>query len=125
MNKDALFDVAAGWIAANEPRINSLTDQIYDFAEPGFCEVRSAEVLCQLLEENGFEVKRGVAGMPTAFVGTYGKGGPRIGVMCEYDATPGERQGPVPYPHVDPARTSGFTDLHNGIGVASAAAPVA
>ena len=38
---------------------------------------------------------------------------------------PGERQGPSPFPNPDPNRTSGFTDLHNGIGVASAAAAVA
>src|SRR5690606_21984103 len=69
--------------------------------------------------------QRGVAGMPTAFVATYGAGRPRIGVMCEYDATPGERQGPVPYAFASPERSAGFTDLHNGIGVASAAAAVA
>lgn len=125
MNKDALFDAAGGWIAANEPLIAELTDRIYDFAEPGFCEVRSADALCGLLEANGFAVTRGAGGLPTAFVATFGSGGPRIGVMCEYDATPGEKQGPVPRPHADPERFSGFTDLHNGIGVASAAAAVA
>lgn len=125
MTKDALFETAGGWIAANTPLIAELTDRIYDFAEPGFCETRSAEALCALLEANGFAVSRGVAGLPTAFVATFGSGGPRIGVMCEYDATPGETQGPVPYPHAEPGRLSGFTDLHNGIGVASAAAAVA
>jgi aminobenzoyl-glutamate utilization protein B len=102
-----------------------LTDQIWDFAEPGFCETRSADALCDLLRRNGFAVERGVAGMPTAFVGRYGAGPPRIGLMCEYDATPGESQRPSPYPDADLDRLSGFTDLHNGIGVASAAAAVA
>jgi aminobenzoyl-glutamate utilization protein B len=121
----SVFDTAASWIDANAARIAELTDTIYDLAEPGFCETESAELLCRLLEENGFSVERGVAGMPTAFVARFGSGHPVIGVMCEYDATPGERQGPVPYPHPDPSRSAGFTDLHNGIGVASAAAAVA
>jgi len=123
--KDKLFATAAEWINRNEHEIAALTDLIYDFAEPGFCETQSAEALCQLLEHHGFEVTRGVAGLPTAFTASFGTGKPRVAVMCEYDATPGERQGPVPYPHADPKRTSGFTDLHNGIGVASAAAAAA
>jgi aminobenzoyl-glutamate utilization protein B len=120
-----VFDTAGRWIADNESTIAALTDEIYDLAEPGFCETESAEALCKFLEANGFSVERGVAGLPTAFVASFGSGKPRIGVMCEYDATPGERQGPVPYPHADPNRSAGFTDLHNGIGVASAAAAVA
>lgn len=125
MDKQTILDAAARWISDNEHIIAELTDRLYDFAEPGFCEEQSAEALCTLLEENGFAVERGVAGLPTAFVARYGAAKPTIGVMCEYDATPGEKQGPVPYPFNDPARSSGFTDLHNGIGVASAAAAVA
>ncbi len=124
-DKNIIFDAAAHWIADNEDAIAELTDRIYDFAEPGFCEVQSAEALSRLLEENDFAVERGIAGLPTAFVARFGSGKPVVGVMCEYDATPGERQGPVPYSFNDPARYSGFTDLHNGIGVASAAAAVA
>ena len=125
MNRDAIFETARGWIDGNTPAIAALTDRIWDYAEPSFCETRSAEALCALLAANGFAVDRGVAHMPSAFVASWGSGRPRIAVMCEYDATPGETQGPVPYPHAQPGRLSGFTDLHNGIGVASAAAAVA
>lgn len=125
MDTNAPFDTAARWIAANEELIAGLTDRIYDLAEPGFCEEESAEALCRLLAENGFSIERGVAGLPTAFVARWGSGRPVIWLMCEYDATPGERQGPVPYPEAARDRHAGFTDLHNGIGVASAAAAVA
>jgi aminobenzoyl-glutamate utilization protein B len=116
---------AEAWISDNQSVLAELTDRLWAFAEPGFCEVRSADALCGLLAENGFSIQMGAGGMPTAFVATYGSGRPRIGIMCEYDATPGERQGPVPYPQNVPDRTSGFTDLHNGIGVAGAAAALA
>ena len=125
MEKEQLFRTAGEWIEGNKDAIAGLNDLIWDYGEPGFCETKSAAALCELLSENGFAVKTGIANMPTAFVATFGTGRPRIGVMCEYDATPGERQGAVPYPHPDPNRSSGFTDLHNGIGVASAAAAVA
>ena len=125
MSRDSMFETARAWIDGNTSAIAALTDRIWDYAEPSFCETRSAEALCGLLAANGFAVDRGVAHMPSAFVAGWGSGRPRIAVMCEYDATPGETQGPVSYPHAQAGRLSGFTDLHNGIGVASAAAAVA
>ena len=125
MSKERIFDTAREWLDGNASDIAALTDRIWEYAEPSFCEERSAKALCGLLSANGFSVEMGVAHMPSAFVASYGTGRPRIAVMCEYDATPGEVQAPVAYPQAQPGRTSGFTDLHNGIGVASAAAAVA
>lgn len=125
MANEAIFESARNWIADNTLAIQSLTDRIWDFAEPSYCETQSAAALCDLLAASDFSVEKGVAHMPSAFVATWGDGHPRIAVMCEYDATPGETQAPVPYPESYPGRLSGFTDLHNGIGVASAAAACA
>ena len=125
MSKDGMFETAGSWIDSNTQTIAALTDRIWEYAEPSFCEMRSAKSLCDLMADNGFHIEMGVAHMPSAFVARWGEGQPRIAVMCEYDATPGETQGPVPYPRAHPGRQSGFTDLHNGIGVASAAAAVA
>ena len=72
-----------------------LTDLIWDYGEPGFCESRSAGALCDLMQANGFSVEAGVAQMPTAFVAAWGTGHPRIAVMCEYDATPRRAAGPL------------------------------
>src|SRR5207237_10547454 len=65
---------------------------IWAFAEPSLLEFRSSELLASLLERNGFSVERGVAGMPTAFVASWGHGEPVVGVMAEYDALPGLSQ---------------------------------
>lgn len=125
MSNEAIFDTARTWIDGHAAAIAALSDRIWDLAEPSFCEERSATALCDLMSANGFAIEMGVASMPSAFIATYGKGSPRIAVMCEYDATPGEVQAPVPRMQAQPGRLSGFTDLHNGIGTASAAAAVA
>lgn len=70
----------------------SLSDQIWGFAETALREHRSAAALTDYAEAQGFRVERGVAGLPTAFVATYGAGRPIIGVMGEYDALPGISQ---------------------------------
>jgi len=53
--------------------------------------------MADVLEEHGFKVKRGVAGMPSAFVATYGSGKPVIGMMGELDALPSISNKAVPY----------------------------
>ncbi len=59
-------------------------------------EFKSAALLADTLEEHGFQVQRGIADMPTAFIANYGKGHPIIGIMGEYDALPGLSQKAVP-----------------------------
>ena len=70
--------------------------QIWEFAEPGYQETRSAKLLADTLEQAGFVVQRGVADIPTAFTATYGEGKPIIGIMGEYDALPGLSQQAIP-----------------------------
>ena len=69
-----------------------LSDRIWAYAETALRETRSAAALADYAEQQGFKVERGVAGMPTAFVATYGSGRPVIGIMGEYDALPGVSQ---------------------------------
>ncbi len=69
-----------------------LSREIWGFAETALRETRSARVLADYAEAQGFAVERGVAGMPTAFVASYGEGRPVIGVLGEYDALPGISQ---------------------------------
>ena len=78
------------------------------------------------LEEAGFSIESGVAGMPTAFVATYGSGRPVIGVLAEYDALPGVGNAPVPErePREDGV-TSGHGCGHNLFGAASVAGAIA
>ncbi len=74
-----------------------MSDKIWEYAEVGLQEFKSSKLLADTLEKHGFKVERSVAGMPTAFVATYGSDKPIIGILGEYDAMPGLSQKAVPY----------------------------
>ena len=63
-------------------------DRIWEYAELAYHETRSADLLCQILKDEGFSVTTGDAGIPTCFTGTfsYGSGKPVMGILGEYDA---------------------------------------
>jgi aminobenzoyl-glutamate utilization protein B len=116
---------AREWVEANAARAAQLSDQIAQFGEPGLREYRSSDALCKYLQTGGFTTQQDVADMPTAFVAEWGESEPVIGLMCEYDGTPGDSQQPVPYPAPIAPHACGYPDIHNGIGVASATAALA
>ncbi len=97
---------------------------IWKFSEVGYKEYKSTAQLQDLLSRNGFSVQGGVAGIPTAFVATYGSGNPVIGILAEFDALPGLSQEAVPEKRPDPARTAGHACGHHLFGVASVAAAI-
>ncbi len=68
--------------------IVDVSDQIFDFAEIGFHEFKTADLYEKVLKEEGFRVEMNLAGMPTAFKASYGEGKPVIGLLAEYDALP-------------------------------------
>ena len=74
------------------PEIIALSDAIWGFAELSMQEFQSAAYYCDLLEQEGFSVQRQVCGIPTAFSGSFGSGGPRIGILGEFDALSGLSQ---------------------------------
>ena len=77
-------------IAKRAKTAHAASDAIWDYAELGLTEDKSAKLLADILEQEGFSVTRGVAGMPTAFVAeaVIGTGSPVIGFLAEYDALP-------------------------------------
>lgn len=79
-------------IEARRQRLTDISDQIWEYAETRFQEQRSAELLCLALEDEGFVVERGVGGLETAFIGTFGSGKPVIALLGEYDALSGLSQ---------------------------------
>ena len=103
---------------------DKIQKQLHGFAEPGYQEYRSSALLAGFLEENGFAVEKGVAGIPTAFVATYGSGHPIIGVMAEYDALPGLSQDTVAFRKPIEGQAYGHGCGHNLIGTAAAASGV-
>jgi len=75
-----------------------IVDSIFSFSELGFQEFQTVDYLTGVLKQNGFSVERGVAGMPTAFVASWGTGKPVIGLMADIDGLPETSQKPgVPY----------------------------
>ncbi|GAJ04984.1 unnamed protein product, partial [marine sediment metagenome] len=99
-----------------------IADAIWSYAELGMQEFKSSKLLADNLEAAGFKVERGVAGMPTCFVATYGSGKPVIGILGEYDALPSLSQeggNPNQKPLIEGAPGHGCG--HNTIGAAVSA----
>ena len=65
-----------------------ISEAIWRFAELGLQEFKSSALLVETLEKEGFHVDKGLAGMPTCFVASYGTGKPVIGILAEFDALP-------------------------------------
>ncbi len=102
----------------------SMAVDIWDWAELGYQETRSSQRLQEALRKAGFKVEAEVAGIPTAFVATYGSGQPIIGILAEYDALPGLSQQAKPEKIPDPTRENGHACGHHLFGVASVAAGI-
>ena len=90
-------------------QINQTCQILWDYSETALKETKSAAFLTALLQSEGFSIEKGVAGMPTAFVGTFGSGSPVIGILAEYDALPGVGNDPVP---LKQSRKDGITSGH-------------
>ena len=106
------------------PAYAAIADSIWSFAEVGYREAKSTALLQNTLRENGFSVEAGVAGLPTAFVATYGNGQPVIGILAEFDALPGLSQDSVPERKPFPGKIAGQACGHHLFGTASLAAAV-
>jgi aminobenzoyl-glutamate utilization protein B len=116
----------SNWIESQRNTFVKLSDAVWGFAELGYQETQSAQVLSDALEEIGFKVERGVAGIPTAFVGSFPNGtGPVIGFLGEFDALPGLSQEAVPYKKPRVNGGPGHGCGHNLLGVGSLAAAAA
>jgi aminobenzoyl-glutamate utilization protein B len=103
-----------------------MAKKIWDYAEPGYLEKQSSDLLADALEKAGFKVERGVAKIPTAFTATFGEGKPVIGILGEYDALPELSQEAVPFRQPREGGTGyGQACGHHLFGVASATAAMA
>ena len=103
----------------------ALAEDIWQYAEMGYLETQSTERLQKYLQRQGFEVQSGLAGMPTAFLASYGKGEPVIGILAEFDALPGLSQLAKPAREARIAGAPGHACGHHLFGAASAAAGAA
>lgn len=121
---NAKAKVALDYLNSSFSTYDKLQKTIWANPELGFLETNSSGLLKQHLREYGFTIEEGVAGMPTAFVATYGSGKPVIGLLAEFDALPGLSQDTVPFRKPLKENGVGHGCGHNTFGVASSAAAV-
>lgn len=120
-NKQSVID----FVDANYSSLTAMSDSIWGYEEIAFREHKSADLLADYAESQGFTVKRGVAGIPTAFTAEYGSGSPVIGILGEFDALPGLSQNTVPVKDPRNEAAPGHGCGHNMFGVASLGAATA
>lgn len=120
-NKKALLTS----VEKHKNELIKISDEIWGLAETAFEETKSAEILASYAEKNGFNVERGVAGIPTAFVATYGSGSPVISVLGEFDALPGISQKATPTKSPLKEGAAGHGCGHNLFGAGSLGAAIA
>ena len=106
-------------------KFDRLALELWDYAELGYLESRSSSKLQQVLADDGFEIQVGVAGIPTAFIASFGEGKPVIGILAEFDALPGISQAAVPSRQLLEGKESGHACGHHLFGAGSTAAAMA
>ncbi|MGB3587273.1 MAG: amidohydrolase [Tunicatimonas sp.] len=99
--------------------------QIWNYAELGYQEEQSSQLLQKTLSDAGFSVEAGVADIPTAFVASYGSGEPVIALLAEFDALPGMSQTAVPKQEIKEEGKGGHACGHHLFGTGSVAAAIA
>jgi aminobenzoyl-glutamate utilization protein B len=112
-------------VEAHQEALIAISDSIWALAETAFEEHESSRILADYAEAQGLTVERGVAGIPTAFVATYGSGSPVISVLGEFDALPGISQKASPVKEPLNAGAAGHGCGHNLFGAASLGAAIA
>ena len=125
MPKAKRSNAGTAYIEQSFKTYDALQKKQHSLAELGYLEFESCELLARHLEEHGFTVERGVAGIPTAFVATFGNGKPVIGLLAEYDALPGMSQDTVSYKKPLVEGGNGHGCGHNLLGTGSVAGAVA
>ena len=87
--KEAMADVESRAVFTQQ-----MVDQVFSFGELGFQEFETSKYLTDILEKNGFNVERGIANIPTAWMATWGSGKPVIAIGSDIDGIPQGSQKP-------------------------------
>ncbi|MGW8113913.1 M20 family metallopeptidase [Caproicibacterium sp. NSD3] len=117
---------AITFIDEKSKMLTGMSDFLWDHPEIGYHETKAAKLFCETLQQEGFTVERPLAGIPTAFSGTFGSGAPIIGFLGEFDALPGLSQvAQCPEKKAVEVGGAGHGCGHNLLGVGSLAAAIA
>ena len=106
--------------------VQEIVDQLFSFGELGFQEFETQRYLTELLEDNGFEIELGVAGMPSAWTARWGSGRPVIALGSDIDGIPQSNQKPgVAYREPIISMAPGHGEGHNSGQAVNIAAALA
>lgn len=111
-------------LEAKSETYGAIAQNIWELAEMGYLEEKSAALLQKTLKDEGFTITSGVAGIPTAFIAEYGSGSPVIAILGEYDALPGLSQQALAEKSTA-GKAAGHACGHHLFGTASTAAAIA
>ena len=117
------YDQQLQQLDSKSNQYGTIAQTIWSYAELGYQEEQSSALLKETLAKEGFTIEKGVAGIPTAFIATYGSGGPTIAILAEYDALPGLSQKALPS-KVSNGGRGGHACGHHVFGTASTAAAI-
>ena len=120
-NKDAIHNK----IDSQKEKYEKIAKSIWEWAEVGYLEEKSSALLKNTLVDAGFDMRSGVADIPTAFVAEYGSGKPIIGILAEFDALPGISQSVSTKRSPIEGASAGHACGHHLFGTASTAAAIA
>lgn len=113
-------------VASKADVIAGINHAVWEFAEVGYHEERSSDNIKSVLREEGFEVKSGLAGIATSFMGHYGSGKPVIGILAEYDALPElSQEAGVAKPCPVAGKAYGHGCGHSALGAGAVGAAIA
>jgi aminobenzoyl-glutamate utilization protein B len=113
-------------VEARRDAFTALSDRVWEMPELNYGEFRSAAEHAAMLQQQGFRVTEGVAGLPTAVMGEAGEGGPVIAILGEFDALPGlSQQAGIAEQRPTGTSDNGHACGHNLLGAGSMLAATA
>jgi len=122
---DAQRKAVIAGVDANYETNSNIARKLWEWAEVGYQEERSTKLLQDTLAARGFKIETGVADIPTAFIATYGSGGPVIAVLAELDALPGINQSDTASRSPIEGKAAGHACGHNLFAAGSVGAAIA
>ena len=93
---DDLKDEVLGMVEARSKQVQEIVDMLFSFGELGMQEFETQRYLTGILEDAGFDIELGVAGMPSAWTARWsnGTGSPVIAMGSDVDGIPQSNQKP-------------------------------
>jgi aminobenzoyl-glutamate utilization protein B len=94
MRVEALKTEAANTADELRDHAQKMVDSVFSFSELGFQEFETSKYLTDRLRELGFTIDMGIAGIPTAWMASWGSGKPVIALGSDIDCIPQGSQKP-------------------------------